>query len=156
MSSLSLHNCKHTRGCLSGCGFWGSQSERCFVYVRVFNPYAPSNKCSSLATAYKKHENIKRHAYGQWIWEVKHASFTPLVMSATGGLAHEATTFYKCLASLLPTKWGIAMPSLWDYYAVASLFCCSGQLSFVSVVFGCHPVINRTPPPMDLESRLMD
>ena len=39
-------------------GFWNGQSERCFVDVRVFNPYAPSNKCSSFATAYLKHENI--------------------------------------------------------------------------------------------------
>jgi len=61
-------------------GFWGSQSERFFIDVRVFNPYAVSNKCSSLSAAYRKHENIKRHhcAYSQWIREVEHASFTPL------------------------------------------------------------------------------
>ena len=40
-------------------GFWDGQSERCFVDVRVFNPYASYNKCSSLAAAYKKHRNIK-------------------------------------------------------------------------------------------------
>ena len=27
-------------------GFWGSRSESCFVDVRVFNPYAPSNMTS--------------------------------------------------------------------------------------------------------------
>ena len=31
--------------------------------------------------------------------------FTPLVISATGGLANEASTFYKRLASLLASKW---------------------------------------------------
>ena len=46
-------------------GFWGGQSERWFVDVRVFNPYAPSNKYSSLAAAYKKHESIKCCTYGQ-------------------------------------------------------------------------------------------
>jgi len=56
---------------------WGGQSGRCFVYVRVFSPCAPSDKCSSLAAAYKKHENIKCHAYGQRIREVEHAPFTP-------------------------------------------------------------------------------
>jgi len=46
-------------------GFWGGQSERCFVDVRVFNPYASFSKCSSLAAAaYKKHENIKHCVYG--------------------------------------------------------------------------------------------
>ena len=50
--------------------------------------------------------NIKWRAYGQRIREVEYASFSPLVFSATGGLAHEATIFYKHLASLLSNKWG--------------------------------------------------
>ena len=60
-------------------GFGGGQSEKCFIDVKVFNPYAASNKCSSLSVAYKKHENIKRHAYGQHILEVEHVLFSPLV-----------------------------------------------------------------------------
>ena len=47
----------------------------------------------------------KKRAYEQRIHEVEHASFTPLVMSATGGLAKEATNFYKRLASRLADKW---------------------------------------------------
>ena len=62
-------------------GFWGSRSERCFIDVRVFNPLAPSNSSSSLSSTFKKHENIKRRAYGQRIREVEHASFTPIIMS---------------------------------------------------------------------------
>ena len=46
-------------------GFWGSRSERCFTDVRVFNPLAPSNSSSLLSSTFKKHENIKRRAYGQ-------------------------------------------------------------------------------------------
>ena len=48
--------------------------------------YAPSN-VSSLSASYKQHENIKRRAYGQRIQEVEHGSFTPIVLSATGGMA---------------------------------------------------------------------
>jgi len=141
-------------------GFWGGQSERCFVDVRVFNPYAASNKCSSLSATYKKHENIKRRAYGQRIREVEHASFTPLVMSATGGLAHEATIFYKRLASLLSAKWG-------DSYAI-TLGWLRCRLSFsllrsaISCLRGARSSsghYDRAPPPMDLvrvESHLMD
>ena len=44
-------------------------------------------------------------AYEQRIRDIKHATFTPLVLSATGGLGNEANTFYKRLASLLATKW---------------------------------------------------
>ena len=35
----------------------------------------------------------------------EHATFSPLVLSTTSGLAKEATIFYKRLASLLATKW---------------------------------------------------
>ena len=47
----------------------------------------------------------KKRACEQRIHEVEHASFTPLVMSATDGLAKEATNFYKRLASRLADKW---------------------------------------------------
>ena len=36
---------------------------------------------------------------------MEHSSFTPLVFSASGGMGHEATVFYKRLASLLSDKW---------------------------------------------------
>ena len=47
---------------------------------------------------------IKRQ-YEQRLREVEHASFTPLVLSATGGMAKEATVFYKRLAHRLSSKW---------------------------------------------------
>ena len=47
---------------------------------------------------------FKKNAYEQRIREVEHASFTPLVLTATGGLANEATIFYKRLASLIAAK----------------------------------------------------
>jgi len=54
--------------------------------------YPPSN-VSYLSAAYKRHENVKLRAYGQRIWEVEHASFIPIMLAATGGLAQEATIF---------------------------------------------------------------
>ena len=39
-------------------GFWGGRTESCFVYVCVFNLYAPSN-VNSISAAYRRHENIK-------------------------------------------------------------------------------------------------
>ena len=81
-------------------GFWGGKNERSFCDVRVFNPHAPSNRASSLSTTYRKHERLKKNAYEQRVMQVEHATFTPLVFSATGGLGNEANTFYKRLASL--------------------------------------------------------
>ena len=86
-------------------GVWGGRFERTYFDVRVFNPHAPSNRHTQMSACYRKHERAKKRAYEQRIREVEHASFTPLVLSATGGLAIEATNFYKRLASLLASKW---------------------------------------------------
>ena len=86
-------------------GFWGGRYQRSYFDVQVFNPYAVSNRQTSLAACYRKQEAIKKRAYEQRVREVEHSSFTPLVLSATGGLAAKATTFYKRLAAHLADKW---------------------------------------------------
>ncbi len=86
-------------------GFWGGRYEKTFLDVRVFNPHAPSNSNTSINNCYRKHEKEKKRAYEQRILEVEHASFTPIVLSATGGMAKQSTSFYKRLASLLADKW---------------------------------------------------
>ena len=73
--------------------------------VRVFNPLAPSNRNQHPAAVFRKHEIEKKHAYQQQIQDVEQCSFTPLVLSATGGTGSEATTFYKRLAAMLSQKW---------------------------------------------------
>ena len=45
---------------------------------------------------------------------MEHSIFTPLVFSATGGMSHEATVFYKRLASLLSEKWKEPYAAVWD------------------------------------------
>ena len=86
-------------------GFWGSHFERAYFDVRVFNPYAPSNCHDSLASTYRKHEWAKKRAYEQQIREIEHGSFTPLVMSASGGAGNAAKVCLKRLASMLAKKW---------------------------------------------------
>ena len=87
--------------------FWGGRYEKCYIDVWVFNPFAPSNSSSSLdrQSCYRKHESVKRQVYEARVQEVGHSSFTPLVFAATRGMGHEASTFYKRLASLLSGKW---------------------------------------------------
>ena len=50
------------------------------------------------------------------IREVEHATFTPIVMSAMGGLASKANTFYQRLALLLfwPSSGETSTVLLWD------------------------------------------
>ena len=79
-------------------GFWGGRHERMFLDVRVFNPLAPSNRSTNLEKCFLKHEKEKKRSYEQRVCEIEHASFIPIVMSATGGLAKEATNFYRILS----------------------------------------------------------
>ena len=58
-------------------------------------------------SVYRKHENETKRSYEQRVLDVEHASFTPLVMSATGGMAPIATSFYSRLASMISEKKGL-------------------------------------------------
>ena len=89
---------------ISANGVWGGRFEKTYFDVRVFNPHAPTNK-GPLTTCCNKHEREKKRSYEQRVREIEHSSFTPLVMSTTGGMGKEATTFFKRLASLLSAKW---------------------------------------------------
>lgn len=82
-------------------GFWSQGSQEAFFDVRVFHPFAPSYRNTPIATLLKQHENKKKREYGQRVREIERGSFTPLVLTTTGGMGKEATAFYKRLASLI-------------------------------------------------------
>ena len=75
-----------------------------FFDVRVFNPSTPTNRSHQLTANYRRHEQEKRCANEQRVWEVERASFAPLVFAASGGMGKAATVFYKRLAALLAQK----------------------------------------------------
>ena len=85
-------------------GFWGSNRQCAYFDVRVFNPQAPSNCTQTTAASYRRHENEKRRAYEKRVVEVEHGSFTPIVLSSTGGWGPSASIMYKRLASLIAMK----------------------------------------------------
>ena len=84
-------------------GFWNGAQDA-FFDVRVFHPNASSYRSMSLQAAFRRHEQAKKREYGERVREVEHGVFTPLVLSTTGGLGSEATTFYKRLADLISSK----------------------------------------------------
>lgn len=84
-------------------GFW-SESTDAFFDVRVVHPFASSYTGLSMNSIYRQHEQRKRVEYGQRIREIERGTFTPLVFTTMGGMAGEATVFYKRLASLLADK----------------------------------------------------
>ena len=93
----------------------------------------------------------KKHAYEQRVKEVEHSSFTPLVLSATGSLASEATTSYKQLAACLAEKW------YQPYSSTMAWLCC--RITFpllrsgIQCIRGVRPSIDhafKSPPSIDL------
>ena len=79
---------------------------------------------------------------------MEHSSFTPLVFSATGGMAKEASAFYKRLASCLATKWK-------QHYS-AVLFWLRARITFSLLRSGIQSIrgarshighASRLPPP---------
>ena len=132
-------------------GFWGGRFERTYFDVRLFIPHAPSHRQSSLHACYRKQESLKKRAYEQRVREVEHSSFTPLVLSATGGMANEATTFYKRLASCLTMKWDYPYSSTMSWLRCRLTF--SLLRSAIQCIWGarssCGHAI-KSPPPIDL------
>ena len=90
--------------------------------------------------------------YEQRVREVEHASFTPLVLSATGGMANEATTFYKRLASCLANKWDQQYAPTMSWLRCRLIF--SLLRSAIQCIRGARSSLGhatKTPaPPMDL------
>ena len=95
--------------------FLGDCSRSCaFFDIRAFNSHAPSNCKTTSAACYRRHEQEKRRMYKKKIGEVEHGSFTPIVLSSSGGWGPSATVAFKRLASLLSNppftrallKWG--------------------------------------------------
>ena len=114
-----------TRLDISACGFWGGRFEKAFYDIRVFNPYAQSNRTCQLQATYRRHEQENRHQYEQKVREVERASFSPLVFAASGGMGKAATSFYKRLAALLSEKrnhtYGVTMGWLRTHVSYALL-----------------------------------
>ena len=84
--------------------FWDHSKRSAFFDVRVFNSHAPSNCRTTTAACYRRHEQEKHRTYERRVLEVEHGTFTPLVMSTSGGWGPSATVVYKRLASLISAK----------------------------------------------------
>ena len=122
--------------------------ERTYFNVRVFNPHAPSNRQSSLSSCYRRQESLKKCAYEQRVREVEHAS---LVLSATGGMANEATVFYKILASCLAMKWDHSYSSTMSWLHCHLTFpLLHSAIQCIRGARSSNSHAAESPPPIDL------
>ena len=75
-----------------------------FLVVRVFNQNVKRHANIKLSKAYEINEKAKKKTYNERILQVEHGSFTPLVMSATGGMTRECKKFYLRLTEMICKK----------------------------------------------------
>ena len=59
-----------------------------------------------ISKTYEVNEKEKKKLYNEKILQIEHGSFTPLVMSATGGMGRECKKFYARLAEMISYKRG--------------------------------------------------
>ena len=129
--------------------FWGRDRQSAFFDVRVFNPYAPCYRSSTLPQCYRKNELEKKRAYEERVREIEHGSFSPLVFSAAGGMGTIATVVYKRLASLLAEKQGRPYSSTLHWLRCRLNF--SLLRSAIMCIRGSRSIFSRdsTSPPME-------
>ena len=104
MSGLSAISRMVHNWILQQLAFRGVNLNGHFLMQRFLILTPSSNQKTLLSACYHSHENEKKRKCHQRICEVEHASFTPLILSCTGGLGPQATTSYKRLISLLSAK----------------------------------------------------
>jgi len=80
-----------------------------FSDVKVFNPFAPTHCSISLPQCYRCAELEKKRKYEEWIREVEHGKFSPLVFPCTGGMGPLATAVYSC--SIIREEWTVVQYS---------------------------------------------
>ena len=78
---------------------------RAFIDVRVFNPTAQTNWTKKIPTMYVAHENEKKTEYNPRAMQ-EHATFTPAVLSTSGGMGKEMDRLVRKIAMKLSLNRG--------------------------------------------------
>ena len=115
MSQRSAVQSDEARLDIKADGFWGIRGQCTFFDVKVFNPYAPSNRTSTVQKCYIRHEREKRRSYEERIREVELSTFTPIVFSTSGGAGPAATVMMRRLASLIAEKKGLSFSIIMNW-----------------------------------------
>ena len=86
--------------------FWQA-GQMAFFDVRVFNPTAKRYVNQEFSETYEVNEREKKKLYNErnYMLQIEHAaSFSPLVMSETGGMGRECEKIYVPLAEMISYK----------------------------------------------------
>ena len=72
----------------------------------MFNPQAQANWGKAIPAMYLAHEKEKKTEYNARVLEVEKASFTPAVLSTSGGMGNEMDRLVRRLAMKISNKRG--------------------------------------------------
>ena len=75
-----------------------------FFDVRVYHPNAVSYRDLEPQQIYRIHENEKKRLYSERVLDIEHGTFTPLVLTTTGGMGKECLMHHSRLAKLIAIK----------------------------------------------------
>ena len=73
---------------ISARGLW-NRCEKTFFDIRITHPTSQSYSGTSLAETCQKHEKEMKEKYNQRVIDIEKSSFTPLVVTTSGGMAPE-------------------------------------------------------------------
>ena len=99
---------------VSARGFW-QRGEMAFFDVRIFNPFAKTHLNAKLDTVFNSQELQKKRSYNERVIRVEHGSFTPVVMSAFGGLGRETSKFVSRLTEKIAEKHDLCTSTVANY-----------------------------------------
>ena len=81
-------------------GFW-DRRQSAFFDVWVYHPNADLYQELSTKQIFQLHENEKKRQCSRRVLEVEQGTFTPLVLTSTGGMADECKRFHDASQSYL-------------------------------------------------------
>ena len=90
----SGNNAENARLGVSGIGVW-VPFERTFLDIRVRHTNAPSYFDKSIDQVFNALEKEKKRAYNERVIQMEKGTFTPIVMSMSGGVGNEADRHHK-------------------------------------------------------------
>ena len=85
--------------------FLASRSDGIFD-LRAFNPTTKRYVNQEISKTYEVTEKEKKKLYNETILQIEHGSFTPLVITAAGGMGRECKNLFTRLAEMTNYKRG--------------------------------------------------
>ena len=91
--------------------------------VKVTHLNCTSYINTDIAQVYITHEKQKKRKYNERVIQVEKGTFSPIVMSTSGGMGIEAEKFHKRLAHLIAEKKGETYSSVMNFIRTRLRFC---------------------------------